>query len=65
MKSLGAKVKQVGAMADTRDLNTWENDFVKRVVEQSRNGQDTRTLSPAQVAKVEELYRRHFGDADD
>jgi len=62
MKSLGAKVKSVGAMADTKDLNVRENDFVKRVVEQTGSGKNTTTLTPAQVDWIERLYERHFSD---
>jgi len=62
VKSLGAKVKQVSAMADTKDLNVRENDFVKNVVRQTRDGNNTTTLTPAQVDWVERLYARHFGD---
>jgi len=62
MKSIGAKLKQIGAMADTKDLNVRENDFVKRVVEQTGNGKNTTMLSPAQTEWVERLYARHFGD---
>lgn len=62
MKSLGAKVKQIGAMADTKDLDAKANAFVKKMVDVTRNGEDTRMLTPGQVKFVEDLHERHFGD---
>lgn len=63
MKSLGAMVKQLGAMLGTSDLNAWEQGFVENVVSTTDDGANTARLSDAQVAKVEGIYAKHFGDA--
>jgi len=62
MKSLSAKLKQLGAMADTKDLNVRENDFVKNVVRQTGDGTNTTTLTSAQVEWIERLHEKNFSD---
>jgi hypothetical protein len=62
MKSLGSKVKQIGAMADTKDLNSRENGFVKDMVRITNDGRDTTMLTPKQVEWIDQLYDRHFAD---
>ena len=64
MKSLGAMVKQLEPLLGTPDLNAWEQRFVVNVVETSDHGIYTGYLSTKQIARIEELYRKHFGDAE-
>jgi len=60
MKSLGAMIKQLSGLIDTTDLNDWENLFVTSVVEQTRDGDITGTLSDKQVIIVERIFNKHF-----
>ena len=64
MKSLGAMILQLEPMLDTQDLTAWENRFVANIVEISDHGRLTLKLSINQVARLEELYRKHFADAE-
>jgi hypothetical protein len=64
MKSLGAKVKQVGAMIGTRDLDARSTGFMERVVQKTRDGADTSRLSDGEIQWINSLYKQHFGDAD-
>ena len=34
------------------------------MVDVTRDGADTRMLTPGQVKYVEDLYKQHFGDSD-
>lgn len=60
MASLNAMVKAVSGMLDTRDLSDWENDFVRSVVEKTKDGDDTRALSERQIDSLERIYQKHF-----
>ena len=64
MKSIGAIVRQLEGLLDTRDLTAWENNFVRNLVERTDQGQNTGQLSIKQIARMEELYRKRFGDAE-
>jgi hypothetical protein len=60
MASLNAMVKKVAGLANTRDVNDWENQFINRVVELTKNGTNTSMLTEAQVDKLEQLHDKHF-----
>lgn len=60
MASLNTMVKRVGGMVDTKDLTKWENGFVKNVVAQTGNGDNTTSLTENQVDVLERLFDRHF-----
>lgn len=62
MKSLGAMIKQLHAMAGTDDLTGWENEFAKSIWKQTGEGTDTAFLSNNQVQTIERIYSKHFGD---
>ena len=64
VKSLGSMVQQLEAMLDTPDLTAWEDNFVRNIVERSDHGKNTGKLSINQIARMEELYRKHFADAE-
>jgi len=64
VKSLGAIILQLEAMLGTQDLTAWEDRFVANIVEISDHGRVTLNLSINQIARLEELYRKHFGDAE-
>lgn len=52
-------IKRLEGLLGTRDLSAWEQDFVRKLVEQTRAGQVTQ-LTGAQVDKLDELHGRHF-----
>lgn len=62
MASINAMVRKVAAMADTKDLTAWENKFVKNIVAQTGNGDNTSSLTENQVDVLERIYDRHFAD---
>jgi hypothetical protein len=64
MKSLGAIVQQLEGLLDTPELTAWEDGFVRNIVERSDHGRHTGVLSINQIARMEELYRKHFADAE-
>jgi hypothetical protein len=53
-------VKRVAGLADTKDITDWENQFVKSLVERTRNGDNTTTLTDKQIERLEELHSKHF-----
>jgi hypothetical protein len=62
MASLNNMVKKVAGLADTRDLTDWENGFVKKLIAQTSNGDNTTSLTEKQIDSLEELHSKHFGD---
>lgn len=58
--SIGSMIKQIAGMLGTGDLSTWEQSFVRSVVEQSNDGGDTSKLSDKQVEIVDSIFRKHF-----
>jgi hypothetical protein len=64
MKSLSAMVKQLEPMVGTKDLTAWEHNFVRNIVERSDHGKNTGKLTINQIARMEELYRKHLADAE-
>jgi hypothetical protein len=63
-KSLGSMLKQLEALLGTQDLTAWEDNFVRNIVERSDQGRNTGKLSINQIARMEELYRKHFADLE-
>lgn len=55
MKSLKQMLDIVCGMIDTKDLTSWENNFLKSV-----QGQSTPTLTGKQVEVIERIYNKHF-----
>lgn len=58
--SVRTMLKQLAGMVDTKDLNAWENDFLKRQLEITSNGDRTSILTTSQIEKVEQLWTKHF-----
>jgi hypothetical protein len=63
VKSLGTMVQQVAALAGTKDVSQWENEFIASVVQRTDGGKETGRLSDKQIAVVQRIYVKHFGDA--
>lgn len=60
MASLNAMVKKVSGLADTKDVSDWENQFVKSLVEKTREGADTTSLTEKQIDVLQRLHDKHF-----
>lgn len=57
--SIGAMLRQLAGMVDTKDLTDWENRFLKNVVDRTGNGARTSILTDDQVEKVEQIWHKH------
>ena len=64
MKSVGAMIQQLDGLINTGDLNAWESQFMTNLVLRTVHGRDTGTLSERQIDRLQELYVKHFGDAE-
>lgn len=62
MTALNTMVKRVAGLADTKDVTDWENKFVKSVVAQTFNGDNTTSLTEGQIDVLERLHDRHFSE---
>jgi hypothetical protein len=62
MGSLNTMVKRVAGLADTKDVSDWENRFIKNVVAQTLQGDNTTSLTEGQIDTLERLHDRHFSD---
>lgn len=60
MASLNTMVKRVSGLLDTHDLSDWEDDFVRSIVERTRDGDDTTALTEKQITCLERIFRKHF-----
>lgn len=60
MKSLSQMIKQIDGLADTKDVNDWENQFIKDVVQRTAGGNLTTMLTPKQITVIERLHGKHF-----
>ncbi len=60
MKSLGQTIKQLAGLLGTKDVNAWETDFIKGIVQLTGNGENTKYLSAPRVEVIERIYRKHF-----
>lgn len=60
MKSLGTKIQQCEGLLGTKDVNEWQDNFLRNMLDLTNGGADTTRLSPKQAAIVEQIYERHF-----
>ena len=58
--SIGNMIKQLSGMVGTRDLTSWQEDFVRSIASQSNDGTDTSPLSDKQVEIIDEIFHKHF-----
>lgn len=59
MKSVRQKIQQCEGLIDTRDVNDWENGFLKGLAASTTDG-DTTHLTQKQVEVLERIYGKHF-----
>lgn len=60
MASLNAMVRKVSGMLGTKDLSDWEESFVQSVVDKTRDGADTTSLTEKQIDVLQRLHDKHF-----
>ena len=58
--SLGAKVKQIAGLLGTKDLNDWEQNFVRAVYARTHEGASTLTLTDKQIEIIDRIWDKHF-----
>jgi hypothetical protein len=57
-------IEQLDGLINTGDLSQWENQFVTNLVLRTVHGRDTTTLTEKQIERLQELYCKHFADAE-
>ena len=62
MASLNAMVKQCSGMLGTNDLSQWEGDFIASLVDQTKNGDNTTSLTEKQITVLERIFKKHFSN---
>ena len=60
MPSLNTMVKRVSGLQGTQDLNDWEAKFVANIVRQTNGGDNTTSLTEAQITALERIFEKHF-----
>lgn len=60
MASLNTMVKRVAGLAGTRDVTPWEDTFIRSVLEKTRDGADTSSLTEKQIDSLQRLHDKHF-----
>lgn len=60
MASLNTMVRQCAGLVDTTDVSEWENQFLKSVLERTANGDNTTSLTEAQIDSLENIHSKHF-----
>lgn len=59
MKSIDIMIKQCEGLVGTEDLSDWEDGFLTHVVAIAKD-RGTKALTVNQVARLDEIYRKHF-----
>lgn len=61
MKSLSQKIEQLEGLIDTKDINSWENDFLTNIVSRFKaNGKRTDFFTSKTVEVIERIWNKHF-----
>lgn len=60
MASLNTMVRRCAGLIDTKDVSDWENQFLKSIVEKTRGGDNTTSLTEKQVDVLERIFNKHF-----
>jgi len=62
MISIGIMIRRIATLADTRDASAFETEFINNIVNRTNDGKDTSRLSEKQIAVIESIHKKHFGD---
>lgn len=60
MAALNTMVKRVSGLLGTKDLSQWEGDFVASIINQTKNGDNTSSLTEKQIDVLERIFSKHF-----
>jgi hypothetical protein len=60
MKSLWQMLSSLHGMLGTRDLTTWEQDFVRNCYDTVQHNKDTSRLTSKQVEIIQTTFDKHF-----
>ena len=60
MTTLNTMVKRVSGLIDTKDLSDWEDSFIQSIVEKTKNGDNTTSLTEKQIDVLERIHNKHF-----
>lgn len=60
MPSLNTQVKRVAGLAGTTDVSEWESDFIESICRQTKNGDNTTSLTEKQIEVLERIFNKHF-----
>lgn len=60
MTSIGTMIKRIAGLQGTRDLTKWEETFICSVIDLTKGGKETTSLSEKQVEIIEHIHNKHF-----
>lgn len=60
MASINLMVKRIAGLVDTSDVNDWDNTFIQSVLKQTKDGDNTTSLTERQLDLVERIFNKHF-----
>lgn len=60
--SINGMVRRLAGLVDTRDVSAWENAFIKSLLQQTDQGNNTTSITEKQLTVMERLFAKYFGD---
>lgn len=60
VKSVNAKINQIGGLLGTKDINDWESEFIYSVIQKTNNGSDVSKLTDKQLDIIEKIHSKHY-----
>jgi len=60
MASIGIMIEQISALADTTDVNEWENEFITNVSDRYLPQKNTMQFTAKQVEIIEKIWKKHY-----
>ena len=62
MTTINSMIKQCSGMLGTKDLSDFEEDFMASICNQTRNGDNTTSLTEKQITVLERIFNKHFSN---
>ena len=60
MASLNNMVKRCAGLIGTKDVSDWEDEFLQSVHRQTKEGDNTTSLTEKQIDVLERIHDKHF-----
>lgn len=60
MASLNTMVKLCAGLVGTKDVSDWESNFLQSIVERTKSGDNTTSLTEKQIDVLERIFNKHF-----